>query len=98
MPRLIDALSCVGLFIKIFVRPSLFLLWVATNISSRSLMTIPVMVLSSSFVKSLTLWRLSKLSNQKMSSNKGRRSKWLILTKMVSIVIDMIKQDATLDN
>ena len=38
---------------------SLFLLWVATNISSRSLMIIPIMVLSSSFVRSMALWRLS---------------------------------------
>ena len=64
------------------------LLWAVTNILSLSLMIIPVMVLSSSFVKILTLWRLSK---QKLSSNKGRRSKWFILRDMVSIMIDMMR-------
>ena len=44
MPRLINALSCFRLFIQIFVGHSLLLLWVATNISSSSLMIIPVMV------------------------------------------------------
>ena len=66
------------------------------NYSSCSLMIIPVMVLSSSFVKSLTLWRLSKLSKQKLSSNKGRRSKWFILIEVVSILVDMI--DATFNH
>ena len=75
MPRLIDALSCLGLFIQIFVGHSLCMLWVATNISSCSLMIIPVMVLLSSFMRSLTLWRLSKLSKKKLSSNKRRKSK-----------------------
>ena len=41
-----------------------------------SLMIIPVMVLLSSLVRSMTLWRLSKLSKKKLSSNKRRRSKW----------------------
>ena len=54
---------------------------VATNISLRSLMIILVMVLSSSIVRSLILWRLSKL---KLSSNNGRRSKWFIITEVVS--------------
>ena len=49
------------LFIQIFVGYSFLLLWVATNISSRLLMIIPVMVLSSSFERSLNLWRLSKI-------------------------------------
>ena len=98
MPRLIDALSCLGLFIQIFVGNSLLLLWVTTNISSHSLMIIPVMVLSSSFVRSLTLLRLSKFSKQKLNSNKGRRSKWFILTEVVSIMVDMIRRDATLDH
>ena len=38
-----DVLSCLGLFIQIFVSHSLLFLWVSTNISSRSLMIIPVM-------------------------------------------------------
>ena len=95
MPRLIDKLSCLGLFIQIFMGHSLLLLWMATNISSRSLMIIIVMVLLSSFVRILTLWRLS---NQKLSSNKGRISKWFILTKVVSIMVDMMRRDATLDH
>ena len=44
-------------------------------------MIIPVMVLSSSFVRSLTLWRLSKLLKKNLSSNKRRRSKWFIFDK-----------------
>ena len=40
-------------------------------------------------------WRLSK---QKLSSNKGRRSKWFILPKVVSIMVDMMRHDATLDH
>ena len=44
------------------------------KISSRSLMIIPIMVLSSSFVRSLNLCRLSKRSKLTLSSNKGRRS------------------------
>ena len=95
MLRLIDAPSCLGLFIQIFVGYSLLLLWVATNISSRSLMIISVMVLSSSFVRSLTLRRLS---NQKLSSNKGRRSKWFILIEVVSIMVDIMRRDATLNH
>ena len=47
--------SNLGLFIQIFVGHSLILQWVATNISSHSLMIILVMVLSSSFMRSLTL-------------------------------------------
>ena len=92
MPRLIDALSCLGLFILIFLGYSFLLLWVATNISSCSLMIIPVMVLLSSFMRNLTHWRLSK---QKFSSNKGRRSKWFILTEVVNIMVDMMRHDAT---
>ena len=55
---------CIGLLGVIHIDiygHSPLLIWVATNISSRSLMIIPVMVLLSSFMKSLTLWRLSKL-------------------------------------
>ena len=51
----------LGLFMQIFVGHSSLLLRVATNISSRSLMIIPDMVLLSSFVRSLKLWRLPKL-------------------------------------
>ena len=54
------------------------LLWVAIYISLHSLMIIPVMVLSSSFMKSLTLWRLSFKSkvelqqgNKVVHSDKG---------------------------
>ena len=46
-------------------------------------------------MRSLKLWRLSKL---KLSSNKGRRSKWFILAEVVSIMGDMMRQDATLDH
>ena len=46
-------------------------------------------------MRSLTLWRLSK---QKLSSNKGRISKWFILTEVVSIMVDMMRRDATLDH
>ena len=95
MSRLIDALSCLGLFTQIFVGHSLLLLYVATIISSRSLMIILVMVLLSLFVRSLNLWRLSKLM---LSSNKGRRSKWFILTKVMSITVDMMRRNATLDH
>ena len=98
MPRLIDTMSCLGLFIPIFVGYSLILLRVATNISSHSLMIFPVMVLSSSFVRSLTFWRLSKLSKLNLSSNKGRRSKWFIQTKVVSIMVEMMRRDATLNH
>ena len=45
-------------------------------------------------MRSLTLWRLSKL---KLSSNKGRISKWFIMIEMVSIMVDMMKRYATLD-
>ena len=48
--------------------------------------------------ESLTIWRLSKLSKLKLSSNKGRRSKWFILTKVVNIMADMMRHDATLDH
>ena len=71
---------------------------VATNISSHSLRIILVMVLSSSFMRSLNLWRLSKLSKIKLSSNKGRGSKWFILIEVVSIMVDMMRRDATLDH
>ena len=98
MLRLINALSFLRLFIQIFVGDSLLLLWVATNISSRSLMIIPIMVLSSSFVRNMTLWRLSKISKKKLSFKKGRKSKWFILTKVVTTLVDMMKQDVTLDH
>ena len=97
MSRLIDVLSCLELFIQIFVGHSL-LLWVAANISSGSLMIIPVRVLSSSFVRSLNLLRLSKLSKLNLSFNKGRGSKWFIMTEVVSIMVDMMRRDATLDH
>ena len=48
-------------------------------------------------MKSLTCCRPSNISKQKLSSDKGI-SKWLILTKVVSIMIDMIRRDATLDH
>ena len=98
MPRLIDTPSCLGLFIQIFVGHSLLLLWVTTNISSRSLMIIPVIVLLGSFVRSLIILRLSKLSKLKLSSNKERRSQWFILTEVVSIMVDMMRWDTTLDH
>ena len=98
MLRLLDALSCLRLFIQTFVGNSLLLLWMATNISLRSLMIIPIMVLSSSFVRSLTLWRLSKLSKQKLNSNKERRSKWFILIEVVGIMVDKMRRDVTLDH
>ena len=78
-----------------FLGHSLHLLWVAINISSHSLMIILVMVLSSSFMTNSTLYRLSKL---KLSSNKGKRSKWFILTEVVSIMVDMMRQDTTMDH
>ena len=90
--------SFLGLFIQIFMGHSLLLLRVAINISSRSLMVIPVMVFSSSFVRSLTLWRVSKLSKLKLSSNKGRRSKWFILIEVVSIMVDIMRHEATLNH
>ena len=62
------------------------------DVSSHSLMIIPVIVLSSSFVKILTLWRLSKLSKKNLSFNK------FILIEVVSILVDMTRQDATLDH
>ena len=37
-------------------------------------------------------------SKLKLSSNKGRRSKWFILTKVVGIMVDMMRRDATLDH
>ena len=49
-------------------------------------------------MRSLTLWRLSKLSKLKLSSNKKRRSKWFILTKVVSIMVDMMRRNATMDH
>ena len=49
-------------------------------------------------MRSLNLWRLSKLSKLKLSSNKGRGSKWFILTEMVSIMVDMMRRDATMDH
>ena len=64
----------------------------------RGVTIIPIMVLLSSFVRSLTLWWLSKLSKKKLNSNKGRRSKWLILIEVVSIMVDMMRHDATLNH
>ena len=98
MPSLTDAPSFLGLFIDIFIGHSLLLLWVATNISSCSLMIIPVIVLSSSFMRSLTLLRLSKFSKLKLSSNKGGRSKWFIMIEVVSIMVNMMRWDITLDH
>ena len=49
-------------------------------------------------MKSLTLWRPSNISKQKLSSNKGRISKWFIMTDIVSIMANMIRRDATLDH
>ena len=98
MARLTDAPSCLGLFIHLLLGYSLLLLWMATNFSSHSLMIIPVMVFSSSFVRSLNLWRLSKLSKLKLSSKHRRRSKWFILTEVVSIMVDMMRWDGTLDH
>ena len=40
----------------------------------------------------------STLSKLKLSSNKGRRSKWFILIEVVSIMVDMMRRDATLDH
>ena len=53
--------------------------------------------LSSSFVRSLNLWRLSKFSKLKLSSNKGRRSKRFIVTKVVSIMVDMMSRNVRPD-
>ena len=49
-------------------------------------------------MRSLTLRRPSKFSKQKLSSNKGRRSKWFILMEVVSVMIDMMRWDTTLDH
>ena len=49
-------------------------------------------------MRSLNLWRLSNLSKLKLSSNKGKRSKWFILIEVVSIMVDMTRWDATLDH
>ena len=49
-------------------------------------------------MRSLNLWSLSKLSKLKLSSNKGRESKWFVLVEVVSIMIDMMRRDATLDH
>ena len=46
-------------------------------------------------MRSLNLWRLSKL---KLSSNKGRISKWFIITEVVSIMEDIMRRDETLDH
>ena len=75
MPKLTDAPRLLGLFIQIFVSHSILLLWLTINISSCSWMIIPVMVLSNSFVRSLTLWRLSKLSKLKLSFNTRKKIK-----------------------
>ena len=69
---LTDAPRLLGLFIQIFVSHSILLLWLAINISSCSWMIIPVMVLSNSFLRSLTLLRLSKL---KLSFNSRKKIK-----------------------
>ena len=61
-------------------------------------MIIPVVVLLGSFMRSLIILRLSKLSKLKLSSNKERRSKWFILTEVVSIMVDMMRWDTTLDH
>ena len=34
----------------------------------------------------------------KLSSNKGRRSKWFIMTEVVSIMVDTMRRDTTLDH
>ena len=39
-----------------------------------------------------------KASKEKVELHKGRRSKWFILTKVVSIRVDMIRRDSTLDD
>ena len=87
-----------GYSYRYFVDYSPLLLWVVRNISSHSLMIIPDMVLSSSFVRILNLWRLSKLSKKRLSSNKGRKSKWFILIEVVSIMVDRMRQDVDLNH
>ena len=42
--------------------------------------------------------KYTKLSKQKLRFNKGRRSKWFILTKVVTIMVNMMRRDATLDH
>ena len=63
-------------------------LWAIYSSCYGGLQKFPVLVLSSSFVRSLTLWRLSKLLKKKLSFNKGRRSKWFILIEAVSIMVE----------
>ena len=58
----------------------------------------PIMVLSSSFMRSQPLWNLSKLLKLKLSSNKGRRSKLFILIGVISIMVDMMRRDAILNH
>ena len=43
-------------------------------------------------------WTLLRLSKQKLSSNKGRRSKWFIMTEVVSIMVSLMRHDATSDH
>ena len=95
MPRLIDVLSCLGLFIQIFVSHSILLLWVATNIFSRSFIIIPVMVLSSSFTKSLEAFKAFKA---KVELQQGKRIKVVHYDKVVSNLVDMMRREATLDH
>ena len=49
-------------------------------------------------MRNLALWRLSKISKKKLSFNKGRISKWFILIEVVSIMVDMMRRDVTLDH
>ena len=49
-------------------------------------------------MRSLNLWRSSNLSKQKLSSNKGRRSKWFIMIEVVNIMVDMMRRNVTLDH
>ena len=42
--------------------------------------------------------KYTKLSKQKLLYNKGRRSKWFILIEVVSIMVDMMRRDTTLDH
>ena len=39
-----------------------------------------------------------KAYKAKLNSNKGKISKWFILIKVVSIMVDMMKRDATMDH
>ena len=95
---MIDAPSCSGLFIQIFMGPFTPL---AMGGHKYFIMFIDdyfcygFVELIHERSDSLETFKISK---QKLSSNKGRRSKWFIMIEVVSIMVDMMRQDATLDH